>query len=587
MTISLRLTMLSAALALVAGCGDDTPPPLTCEPVCSPGWHCTESGCVRDDGNLSDLAVPAMDGGGGTCSPACGAGTPHCNPRGLCVPCLEDAHCPTGQVCKVLMQTSICVPGCADDTRCTPGSRCCGGTCVDVSKDGQNCGSCGNACMGNNARASCEAGQCVIGSCLAGWGDCNMNPADGCETNLRSDPVNCTACGMTCNLANAVQGCSDGCYLRACKFGFDDCDADTKNGCEMNVLADVRNCGGCGLPCGASPNGRNGCVNGSCQLTSCNNGFADCDGMYANGCEVSTNTDINNCGMCGMKCGQGLVCSAGMCTCPNCNLPNAKSTCVNLKCVVAQCNVNWGDCDGLPQNGCERNVTSDASNCGQCGLVCAQGLVCVNGSCTCPNCQRANARTSCVNNMCQLDSCFPGFGNCDGNDVNGCEADLNNDVNNCGACANKCPQNNSCVAGKCEAYNCGGWTPLMVGGVVFCYSNTPGTCQQAHTLCEGLGNGYRLLCGDHWNFGRDGGSCGGGTAYTAYDMVNAFFKGSEGMGSWNKQAFDCVSGGLNNQCNGDVGNGANTNMNGKYAFCAPKNYYTANDGPAFANVCGQ
>src|SRR5262249_55437303 len=151
--------------------------------------------------------------------------------------------------------------------------------------------SCGKACLGGNARASCQAGQCLIGSCLAGWGDCNSDPSDGCETNLRADAKNCTACGMTCNLANATNGCSDGCYLRACNFGSDDCDGMLQNGCEKNVLSDVSNCGGCGMACGVAANAVIACGNGSCLLSACNKGFSDCDGMYANGCEVNTNTD--------------------------------------------------------------------------------------------------------------------------------------------------------------------------------------------------------------------------------------------------------------------------------------------------------
>jgi hypothetical protein len=310
--------------------------------------------------------------------------------------------------------------------------------------------------------------------------------------------------------------------------------------------------------------------------------------VLPNGCEIATGTDVTNCGACGTRCAQGLVCVAGVCTCPVCNLPNAKSACVNLKCAVGQCNVNWGDCDGLPQNGCERSLSNDAANCGVCGAACAQGLVCVNGSCTCPNCMRANAKTSCVNNVCVLDSCFPGFGNCDGNDNNGCEVDLASDVANCAKCGSACKVNNSCVDSACVEYNCGGWMPLKIGGVVFCYSKNPGTCQNAHQFCEALGNGYRLFCGDHWQPGRSGEGCGGGTAYTGYDIVNQFFKGSQSIGGYTKNAYDCVSGGLNGACNGDVGNQPGTNMNGFYAFCAPKNFYiNPPDGPDFANVCGQ
>jgi len=299
---------------------------------------------------------------------------------------------------------------------------------------------------------ACQGGQCVLSSCNKGWGDCNQSPQDGCETNLSADPANCGACGTACKFANAIAGCADGCYIRSCSFGFDNCDGNDANGCELSVVANQQNCGACGNPCAAVPHAKNACINAACQLTSCDNGYSDCDKNLANGCEIATGTDAANCGACGNRCAQGLVCVQGGCTCPQCNLPNAKSACVNLVCAVAQCNINWGDCDNQPQNGCERNLVSDAANCGACAKACAQGLVCVNGSCTCPNCQRPNARTSCVNNVCQLDSCFQGFGNCNGNDADGCEVDLGSDKNNCSACGMACQMGNTCVGGVCQAF---------------------------------------------------------------------------------------------------------------------------------------
>jgi hypothetical protein len=127
----------------------------------------------------------------------------------------------------------------------------------------------------------------------------------------------------------------------------------------------------------------------------------------------------------------------------------------------------------------------------------------------------------------------------------------------------------------------------MIGGLLFCYSNMPGTCQNAHMFCEALGNGYRLMCGDDWQPGKSNEGCGNASAYTAYDIVNQYFKGSQAIGGYSAGQFNCVSGGLNGQCTSDVGNQPGTSMNGYYAFCAPKNFYkNPPDGPAFANVCG-
>jgi hypothetical protein len=132
-----------------------------------------------------------------------------------------------------------------------------------------------------------------------------------------------------------------------------------------------------------------------------------------------------------------------------------------------------------------------------------------------------------------------------------------------------------------------GLQSLVIGGVLFCYTNQPGTCQDAHVRCEGLGQSYRLMCGDDWQPGRTGEGCGNAGAYTAYDLVNQQFPGSQAIGGYSAGQYDCVSGGAGMSCVSDSGNGPASIMNGSYAFCSPKNYFTAAvDGPAFAQVCG-
>jgi hypothetical protein len=44
-----------------------------------------------------------------------------------------------------------------------------------------NCGSCGNYCAQAGAISKCVAGACEIDACMAGYADCNNQPADGCE----------------------------------------------------------------------------------------------------------------------------------------------------------------------------------------------------------------------------------------------------------------------------------------------------------------------------------------------------------------------------------------------------------------------
>ncbi|MCC6766895.1 MAG: hypothetical protein IT293_19740 [Deltaproteobacteria bacterium] len=41
----------------------------------------------------------------------------------------------------------------------------------------------------------------------------------------------------------------------------------------------------------------------------------------------------------------------------------------------------FGDCNGIPVDGCEVNTLSDNNNCGACASVCPNPLNCVNAMC--------------------------------------------------------------------------------------------------------------------------------------------------------------------------------------------------------------
>lgn len=75
---------------------------------------------------------------------------------------------------------------------------------------------------------------------------------------------------------------------------------------------DVNNCGACGTVCPAD-NGTATCTAGSCQIALCHAGFANCDGLAANGCETNLLTDVGSCGLCGNMCAPGQACVSGTC----------------------------------------------------------------------------------------------------------------------------------------------------------------------------------------------------------------------------------------------------------------------------------
>ena len=69
---------------------------------------------------------------------------------------------------------------------CTPDGGIAGtGACVDLSTDPLNCSGCGTACPVNHNTPGCNLMVCTLGTCAAGYFDCNGNSSDGCEINLR------------------------------------------------------------------------------------------------------------------------------------------------------------------------------------------------------------------------------------------------------------------------------------------------------------------------------------------------------------------------------------------------------------------
>jgi RHS repeat-associated protein len=374
---------------------------------------------------------------------------------------------------------NVCKPACA------PGYGDCDGDdhngCeTDLTSNAADCGACGNVCSLPNATSDCVAGACMVATCNAGWGDCDGDPTNGCETDLEHTLADCGSCGNACAaVANGTPACVGGsCAVGACNAGFADCDHDPANGCEAD-LASVASCGACGRAC-VTANGTPACVGGACAVGACSAGFADCDHDPANGCEADLSS-VATCGTCGNACP---------------TYAHTTISCVSGGCVVGGCAPGFADCDHNPANGCEADLGSITS-CGACGNACATG---------------PNMATACVNGACST-ACNAGFADCDHDPSNGCEADLGS-IASCGACGNACAtgpnMSTSCVGGAC-AYGC-------QAGYGDCDGNPSNGCETAggcHITCpagkgdcDGIAaNGCETDLGTTANCGACGNAC--------------------------------------------------------------------------------
>ncbi|MEZ4393799.1 MAG: MXAN_6577-like cysteine-rich protein [Polyangiales bacterium] len=294
----------------------------TCTTVCEPGiTDCGQGRCRNiqtDPANCGACGreCPTPTGGVatcalGSCGIACSNGFGDCdlNSTNGCETRLDSAtNCGAcGRTCAFANAAGVCRDGACALGTCNTGFLDCDGNpangCeVNARTDRINCGRCGAAC---GSTQSCVDGVCGT-SCSAGSQLCG-----GACTNLQNDPSNCGACGTACRAAsNQTPVCAAGRCDGVCLSGFGDCDNNATNGCETNVQTSVANCGRCGTRC-ALTNATAACSAGACAIGSCSTGFGNCDNNATNGCETNLQTSNAHCGACGRACAG--TCTAGTC----------------------------------------------------------------------------------------------------------------------------------------------------------------------------------------------------------------------------------------------------------------------------------
>jgi hypothetical protein len=330
------------------------------------------------------------------------------------------APCPAGWTCISALE---CVPDCSwapDGTQCgqSLSDVCCGGQCNDLGLDPANCGACGQSCPQGEAcnKGFCQKTDCskaggVFTPCVLPSGRGGACCGGGCSDEL-TDDSNCGSCGQVCPTGSACAG----------------------GACLLEPLPDAGppRCDLLGCPagsvCAGSADPYN-CVKASCgpyddNLGCVVDGGAEGGlGMCCGGQCIDEYSDSENCGACGLSCGQNTVCVEQSCGLPGFGCGGdagpcaAGSTCDSSGCFPTSCTgldngapCLFGICceqqcvdpqtDPDNMGGCGMSVAiaaghsatcnvcidfaTNPQNCGKCGFACGAGQTCIGGNCSSP-----------------------------------------------------------------------------------------------------------------------------------------------------------------------------------------------------------
>lgn len=199
-----------------------------------------------------------------------------------------------------------------------------------------------------------------------------------------------------------VAGCSDD---RPCEGALSCCDAEC-----VDTLSDAANCGECGDAC----EGEMACLEGTCGLGECEEGFSDCNGDASDGCEVQGDCscapgETQSCYSAGPETQDVGACASGTQTCNDAG--SGWSPCEGqvLPGLEACGNMIDDDCDG----DVDEDVDADGDGWTTCGGDCCDA---VGPDCSTPE---------LVN---------PGAFEVDGNDVDDdCDGMADNPLDSCDA----------------------------------------------------------------------------------------------------------------------------------------------------------
>ena len=152
--------------------------------------------------------------------------------------------------------SATCERGSCEVETCEDGFGDCDATsdngCEQALTSLEHCGTCDQECAFAGSQTECTSipGVCQATGCELGYDECDGNPRNGCESLNVSE--HCGGCGKLCvvdfleHVATAACTASE-CAI-TCDPGYGDCDGEPFNGCETR-LDSLVHCGECGKGC--------------------------------------------------------------------------------------------------------------------------------------------------------------------------------------------------------------------------------------------------------------------------------------------------------------------------------------------------
>ncbi|MFH2005782.1 MAG: MopE-related protein [bacterium] len=257
----------------------------------------------------------------------------------------------------------------------------------NLQTDVLHCGSCNNACTNAHGSTSCVGGSCTP-SCASGWGNCDGDPDNGCETDLNT----VTLCGSCTIDANCPPGFF--CNGTVCEKKWSNGHVCTGNSqCQTGFCRDGVCCDG-------------DCV-GDCRACNISGSVGACS-YHSTGTDPESNCAVDT----GNPCGQTGQCDGS----GGCQLEASGVVCAAAQCPLGNTYFFTDTCDGV--GGCQDGGTTDCSpyvcntGGGVCRSSCTLNSHCISGYwCSGNACvPLGNTGSACTNpSQCTSNQCWDGY----------------------------------------------------------------------------------------------------------------------------------------------------------------------------------